>query len=177
MGAAIPFAPMIIGAGAGAMIDKKNPLRGAMLGAAGGSIAGPALSAATTGLTGAGASVMSGAQAAGIPMGAEQAAMLGAQAQGFGAAGVSNALSSAGANPMMAKALGVATTGPQGIFQAMSGSDLMKMGGKGLMNMAMQPQQQQPPMAAPQPPPRQAMPPQPMMPFNTGMRRRQYYGQ
>lgn len=164
MAAAIPFAPMIIGAGAGALIDKGNPMRGAMLGAVGGSAVGPMFSAATTGLSGAGAGIMAGSQAAGIPMGLEQAAMLGTQAEGMGAAGITNALTSGGANPMLAKGLGFATAGPQGLFGSINGKDLAMQGAKGLFQMGAGGQQQPTPMMGatpmPAPPPRQAPPPQ-----------------
>jgi hypothetical protein len=174
MAAAIPFAPLIIGAGAGALLDKKKPLRGALLGALGGGVAGPAMSAMTTGLSGAGAGIMSGAGAAGIPMGAQQAAMLGAQVEGMGAAGVAHTLGSAGASPMMANALGAATMGPQGLFASMPKDKIMGMGQQalGLFN---QPQQQ--PMV---PPPARTNPisQTPMItPFQTSMlRNRRQYG-
>ena len=174
MAAAIPFAPMIIGAGAGALIDKKNPLRGAMLGAAGGGFAGPAFSAMTTGLSGAGAGIMSGAGAAGIPMGAQQAAMLGAQAEGLGAAGVSHALGSAGASPMMANALGAATMGPQGLFAGMPKDRIMGVGAQtlGLFNQPGQPPPQPMPQANSNP---RSQTPN-ISPFSTSMlyRRKRY---
>ena len=176
MAAAIPFVPMIIGAGAGAMIDKQNPLRGAMLGAAGGSIAGPAVA----GLTGAGSAAAASAGAAGaVPgtaasygaagaglFGPQQAAMLAEQTGVFGAPGLSSTLQSAGMSAPMAKLSAIGTMGPQGLFGAMSGKDMAMMGGR--MLGSMQQPQQAPPMASPAPPPRQAMPPQPMNPMLSG---------
>ena len=182
MAAAIPFAPMIIGAGAGAMLDKGNPMRGAMLGAVGGSVAGPAFA----GLSSAGSAAAGAAGAAGAAPGAaasygaalgstvpgmieagagQQAAMLAAQSGAFGGQGLAHTLGSFGVNPMIGKTTAMATMGPQGLFGAMSGKD-MALSGARMLASTQQPQPQAPmmapsPMAAP--PPRQAAPPpQPM---------------
>ena len=59
---AAPFVPMLVGAGVGAIADKDNPLRGAMLGAVGGSVLGPSMAA----LAPAGAAAESAALGAGM---------------------------------------------------------------------------------------------------------------
>lgn len=82
--AAVPMMPMLIGAGAGALMDRKNPLRGAMLGAVGGGIAGPALGALG------GAAGASGAAGAGLGAAAELPHLA-----GMGAAGMAGGLPSA----------------------------------------------------------------------------------
>lgn len=152
MAAAAPFLPMIVGAGVGAIANKKNPLAGALMGAVGGGVAGPAFSALSSGLSGAGAGIASGAAASGIPMGAQQAAMLGAQAEGFGGMGVAHALGSAGASPGMANAMGLATMGPQGLFSGANTNKLMGLGSQFLNSQ--QPQQAQQPQYQPMSPPR-----------------------
>lgn len=152
MAAAVPFVPMMVGAGVGALVDKGNPLRGAMLGAVGGGVAGPAFSAMSTGLTGPAAGIMSGAQAAGVPMGIQEASMMGAQlGSDFGGAGVAHALGSAGVDPMLAKGLGFATMGPQGALQGMGAKEMLNTGrqGLGIINAMSGGQQQQAPISAP----------------------------
>lgn len=179
MGAAIPFAPMIIGAGAGALIDKQNPLRGAMLGAVGGGVAGPAMA----GITGAGAAAASEAAAMGAAPGAaasygaagglagigpQQAAMLASQTAEFGGPGLAHTLGSAGLNAPMSKLAAFGTMGPQSFMSGLTGKDFALKAGQGLLNMGGQ--QQPPPMASAPSVPRQTLPPpQPMSPFSTGM--------
>jgi len=164
--AAAPLAvPMIIGAGAGAMLDRKNPLRGAMLGAVGGTVAGPAIS----GLTSAGSAAAGAAGAAGADAGLaasygaagtlagygpEQAAYLAAQGEGMGSAGLAHALGSGGVNPMLAKGASMAAMGPQGLLAGMSATEKAKLGmqGMGMFSEMAQPQQQQPRVASTPPP-------------------------
>lgn len=179
MGAAIPFAPMIIGAGAGALLDKGNPLRGAMLGAAGGGIAAPAVTA-MTGLGAAGASggAMAGMSslagteaAAGLPsMASVAGSMPGAStlpnmmAGGSGFVGNAGALGSAYNALPMAERLGALTSnGPGGLFKMPTPNKAMNMG-RGLMQMG----QQEPPPPMPQAPQqRPMMPPQQISRFMT----------
>jgi hypothetical protein len=184
MAAAIPFTPMIIGAGAGAMLDKKNPMRGALLGAAGGSALGPAFTA------------MSGIGTAGMgtaaSMAANPAAMMGAEAAGAGTIGLPSMQSLAATMPG-----GMAAPGAMGANGASFGANALTAANaynavpamdrlsalfqkptmaslknpalnasRGLFQMAGQ--QQTPPMAALPPPPQQAMPPRPINPMLSG---------
>lgn len=180
MAAAAPFVPMIIGAGIGAVADKGNPLRGAILGGAGGGLAGPAFSA----LGGAGASAAGAAGAAGAAPGmaasygsalgsmvpgmaaqgaGQQAAMLAAQTGSMGTQGLAHTLGSFGTSPLAANATSLATMGPQGLFAN-------SMNPKSMANIAsslMQSQQQQGPRFMPYQPPQMAMQPQNMRRFRT----------
>jgi len=146
MAAAVPFAPMIIGAGAGALMDKGNPIRGAMLGAVGGSVAGPAMSALTApGAAAAGAAGAAGAAPGvagsyGAALGSavpgmagagagQQAAMLAAQTGGMGTQGLAHTMGSFGVEPLAAKATSMATMGPQGLFAGgLSKNNMMGLG-------------------------------------------------
>lgn len=174
MGAAIPFAPMIIGAGAGALIDRQNPLRGAMLGAVGGHVATPAVTAlmgsgaaAATGGAASMASMAPQVAAGGLPSmasvvgqmpGASSLPSMMAGGADF-AAGAGSAASAYNAMPVMDR-----------LGALMGGMDKSKMAmkaGQGLLNMGSQ--QQPPPMASAPSAPRQALPPQPMSPFRAGV--------
>lgn len=186
-------APMVLGAVAGGMLDKNNPLRGAMLGAVGGSALGPAMSGLTSvggaaseaalagglgeAVGGNAAQLAAASELAGIPMGAQQAAMLAEQTAGFGNAGLASTLSSGGANPMMARLGAMAAGGPQGgsMIQGlmngnMSTGDMLKMGGRVVGQMANANQPMPQPMAPPAaPPPREpGSMPQPAQRFITG---------
>lgn len=181
MGFALPVAPMVIGAGAGALMDKKNPLRGAMLGAVGGSALGPAMSALTPAGSAAATAAIGAGEAAGpaasygAAMGAtapgmasagagQQAAMLAAQTAEFGAPGLTQTLGSFGVEPLMAKGASLATMGPQGILAGMSQGDKVGLGLRGANMMLNQPQAQAPmPSGGGAAPPPSAPPPmQPM---------------
>lgn len=153
MAAAAPFAPMLIGAGLGAVMNRSNPLAGAALGAVGGAVAGPALGA----LGGAGGA----AGAAGAASGAAGAAgnlapvvTAGVNSGGTILAGMNQAA------PLFTSplargldALSALGSGP--------GANAMKFGMNALSAGRQQPQQQPmmapPPPAAP-PPPQQAGP-------------------
>lgn len=109
------FIPLALAA-AGALADKKNPLRGAALGAAAGMTGGAALGAMGVGAAGAGAAgaAGAGAGAAGtgaglLGTGATQAGMLAAQEAGLGASSLG---------------WGGATTGLQGGINAALGSEV-----------------------------------------------------
>jgi len=193
--AAAPMVPMMIGAGVGALADKENPLRGAMIGAAGGGILGPAAS----GLTAGGAAAGEAAATAGMgteaataasqlgayapaSYGPEQLAYMGDQLAGgglnMGTTGIAHDL--AAMNPAMmggpdflTKLQAFSATGPQGIMSQMAPKDMMRMGGRMLMGQMNQPQPQQapPPAAgggAPAPRPQAA----PVSRFITGMPQR-----
>lgn len=185
---AAPFVPMLLGAGVGAIADKDNPLRGAMLGAVGGSVLGPSMA----GLTGAGAAASEAAVASG--MGAEaakaaaqygaaggaagagfspmQAAMLAEQTAPFGATGIAHTLGSAGVSTPMAKLAALGVSGPQGILSQMSPKDMMMKSGRMILGQMNQPQpmpQQAPPPAAGAAAPRPTPAFQPVRPFVTGM--------
>jgi hypothetical protein len=184
---AAPFIPMLVGAGAGALIDKDNPLRGAMLGAVGGSALGPSMAAlapagaaASEAAVGLGATEAAAAQAAqygaaGAATGAGfspmQAAMLAEQTGTFGAPGLAHTLGSAGISSPIAKIGSLAVSGPQGFLGQMSKPDLMKSAGRMIMGQMNQPtpQQSPPPAVAGASPPRQAAPFQPVGRFITGM--------
>jgi hypothetical protein len=185
--AAPTFLPMLIGAGAGAMLDKENALRGALLGAVGGSALTPAITAiggmGTAGL-GAEATMAAnpaafmagagGAEAAlgGLPtMEALTATMpgampmpgaLGANGASFGAnaLGMANAYN---AMPMMDR-LG-------GLIHAPTKEGLLKSAGRMIAGQSQQAPQAMPtPPLPPSPPPSMpAMPPQPVSRFVTGM--------
>lgn len=191
-------APMAMGALAGAMMNKSNPLMGAAMGAMGGAALGPAMSGLTSagaaaseaalaqgmGAAGAGeaAQLAAAGEMAGAGFGAQQSAMLAAQNAGLGNAGIAHTLGSAGANPMLAKTAAFAAGGPQGgsLIQGMmngnmSGGDMLKLGMRG-MNVANQmagpppqPMVAPPPPSAPSRPAMPSAPAAPVRPFVTGM--------
>jgi type IV secretion system protein TrbL len=126
MSAAIPFIPVIAGAGIGAAMNEDNPVAGAALGALGGWAAGPALGAM-------GASVAEGGGLGGLlaapsyaglgGMGAQQAGMLAAQTGEFGTAGLGATGAAAGiAAPSVAQVL------PPSLGTAAKTLPLMSMG-------------------------------------------------
>jgi|PlaIllAssembly_1097288.scaffolds.fasta_scaffold50276_2 hypothetical protein len=173
--------PMLIGAGAGAMLDKNNPMRGALLGAVGGHALAPAVTAlGGIGTAGMGAeaalaanpAMIMGAEAAGglpsmasvastMPGGMAAPGAIGANGVGFGA----NALTAANAYnamPVMDR-LGA-------LVHAPTKEGLLKSAGR--MVMGQEQQQPQPmPMAPPPMPPRptQAGPMPQVNRFVTGM--------
>jgi hypothetical protein len=189
MAAAIPFAPMIIGAGAGAIMDKGNPMRGAMLGAVGGSIAGPiagaiggvggataaaptmaampAQAAGSAAAAGAGGLPSMGSLMSSMPGAMPMPGLMGVNGLPFGANAATLA-SAYNAMPVMSKLGGLAESymTPKNAMQGTRG--LFQMGG----------QQEQPPMApAPIPMPampqnRPPMPVQPVSMFRTSPLRR-----
>lgn len=192
MGFAVAL-PMVVGAGAGALMDKQNPLRGAMLGAVGGSVLGPTVA----GFTGAGAAASEaalgmgmGEAAAGSAAQAAAAqgltglavetpiydAVLGEQLAGMGTEGMKHYLGSMGVSEGAQKAASLATMGPQGVLEnlGMAGKSWLPSGGQAMQmagKMLMQPPGQQPmPASTEASPPPPAPPPQmPMQPFITGM--------
>jgi hypothetical protein len=105
------------GAAAGALLDKEEPLRGAMLGGIGGYIGGPAFGAAAE-TPGAIAAVTPG-----LTAGGEQAAMLAAQNAGLGMEGLM-ATGAAGGNAML---------GGMGALNSAMNDPMAKLG----MNMMM----------------------------------------
>jgi len=139
---ATPWAAPAIGAAAGAIFNKKNPLQGALLGGVGGAALGPAMGG-IGGLNAAGAAganpLNAMAYGASMPaMGGEQAAMLAGQTGAFGAPGLAATSQAAGGG---------------GLLSAMQ-NPMVKAG----MKMAMPQQQQpQPMMAAPMQQPAQPM--------------------
>ena len=139
MAAAAPLAIPALGAVAGAVMNKQNPLLGAALGGFGGYMAAPALGAlggaASAGAPGAMASVVPG-----LTAGGEQAAMLAAQNAGFGMGGL-HATGLAGGG----QGLGL-------LGSAMSDPSRMAMRGMQMM----QPEQQQIPQMTSAPPRPQA---------------------
>lgn len=143
MAAAAPFIPMAVGAGLGAALNKDNPMAGAALGAVGGMVAGPAVSAGLS-AAGAGTAVAPaatyGAGLSGAGVGGQQAAMLAAQTAEFGAPGL--AATQAAFSPGIASGAG-------GILGGMS--DPTKLGLRMLAQQAKQPrpQQNQPVIGAP----------------------------
>jgi hypothetical protein len=180
---AAPFIPMLVGAGVGAIADKDNPLRGAMLGAVGGQTLAPlataglglGTAAGETALAAMPASAMAGADAAGMAAGLPSMEVLaGTMPGGMAAPGVM------GANgmPFAANAATAATA-----YNAMPIADRVsalfhkpQLSPKGAMRMAGnmiqgQPQQAQAssPAVAGASPPRSPPPYQPVRPFVTGM--------
>lgn len=89
-----PMTMALVGAGTGALMNKKDPLMGAALGGLGGYFLGPMAGKAF----GAGEAA-AGQLASSIPYGSEQAAMLSAQTAEFGPQGL--AMTRAAANPAM----------------------------------------------------------------------------
>lgn len=176
--------PMLLGAGVGAALNKGNPLQGAMLGALGGSVLGPMASslsgpgaaAAAAGLAPEAASYGAAGALTGAGWTPAQAAMMAEQAGSFGTAGLTHALGSSGVNPIIGKAASLATMGPQGIIQGMSGKDMLMGGLKMAANPMITGEQQQAPiapvqapMAAPAPPRMAQAPAPPVRKFITGM--------
>jgi hypothetical protein len=150
MAAAAPFAPMLIGAGLGAVMNRSNPLAGAALGAVGGAVAGPALGA----LGGAGGAAGAARGAAGAAGNLAPVVTAGVNSGGTILAGMNQAA------PLFTSplargldALSALGSGP--------GANAMKFGMNALSAGRQQPQQQPmmapPPPAAP-PPPQQAGP-------------------
>lgn len=184
---AAPFVPMLVGAGVGAIADKNNPLRGAMLGAVGGSALGPTMAGLTAGGTAAAEAAATAGMApeaaaaatqlgavAPAGYGAEQLAMMGEQIAGgglnMGTQGISHALGSMGMDTIPAKLSAMAVSGPQGLLGSMDPKRLALQGGKMILGMNQpQPQMQAPPPAAAgaSPPPRPNF--QPVDRFVTGM--------
>jgi len=115
-------APMAIGAAAGAMFNRDNPLKGAMMGGLGGAALGPAMGA------------LGGAGAAG-----SQAAQLASQEAGLGTLG------GMGWNGATTGLQGAINGGTGGLLNSMS-NPMVKAG----MKLAM-PQQQQQPLLSPPP--------------------------
>lgn len=141
MAAAAPIIPIVAGAGLGAALNKDNRLAGAALGALGGAVAGPAISAGMSAM-GAGAGATGAAEAAGygaaLPVGGEQAAMLAAQTEGFGGEGLG--LTSGAFVP------GEQATGS--MFGGLGGNSNFSPArlGMRMLSAQQQPQQQQAPM-------------------------------
>ena len=189
--AAAPVVPMLIGAGVGAIADKDNPLRGAMLGAVGGGTLAPLATAATgigalggstaaaeTALAAAPASAMAGADAAGVAAGLpSMEAIAGTMPGGMAAPGVMGANGLPfGANAAMAtqayNAMPVMDR-VSALFHkpTFGGKNPLGSAGRMIMGQMTQPtpQQSPPPAVAGASPPRQAPPYQPVGRFITGM--------
>ena len=153
----------LLGAGAGAMLNKDDPMKGAMLGLLGGAVAGPVMGS-LPGL--AGTQIAGGITPAAVGSvtgaGAEQAAMLAAQNAGFGVEGLdmlANAANYGGAATRLGAGVGTGLKAGFGNLakNAMNiPSNIMDMSPEQKMKMVaqMQGQGQQQPQAAP------AMPPQ-----------------
>lgn len=129
--AGAPLVPMAIGAVAGGLLDKKNPLRGAALGAFGGYAAGPALAGAAGGGASAGATGLASLPASVLPA-----------SQAFGAGG--GALAEGAAASAGAGGIGAAASPVGGMN---FGQRLAMQGAQGLLGG----RQQQQPMMAPAP--------------------------
>lgn len=144
--------PMLIGAAGGSLMNRKNPLKGALLGAgmgaAGGAFA-PGLLGGAAGTSTAGTAGLLGVPGAATGAGS-QAAMLAAQNQGFGAIG----------SQMLGQAAGTASgAAVPASVNAMAGAQRLFEAAKKAMEpvgTAMQVAQ----MVAPEPEP--VMPPQPL---------------
>jgi hypothetical protein len=178
--AAVPFVPMIIGAGAGAMIDRKNPLRGAMLGAVGGSVAAPAIgamtgiaapaAAGTQGLAGLGG--LGGAEAAAVSAMPGASSLPQMMAGGAGFQGGASAMAGAyNAMPMASRLGALANMGPQGLFNLPGPDKALRMGANMMGQPGGQSQEQAPPPmpVPPQRPP--SLPPMPIVQYRSSMRR------
>lgn len=129
-----PATMAVGGAAAGAMLDRKNPIRGAALGGMGGYFVGPSLGAL-------------GGAVPGVAAGSEQAAMLAAQNAGLGAAGdLATAEAAATAiQPSMVPGLSFGKNMAMGGMGGMGGGQNMAMqGAMGLMKGQQQPQMQRP---------------------------------
>jgi hypothetical protein len=138
---AVAAAPIAIGAAAGAIMNRKNPLQGALMGGLGGGVLGPAMGA-LGGMGGAGSAA------------ASSAAPWASAAQGL-------ASQEAGLGTLGTMGWGGATTGLQGALNGAPAGLLSSMNNpmvKAGMKMAM-PQQQQPRpiMSAPMQQPTQPM--------------------
>lgn len=116
-----PVTMAIGGAAAGAMLDKKDPMRGAMLGGISGYIGGPMFGAAAE------TPAAVAAVTPGLTAGGEQAAMLAAQNEGLGVSGLL-ATGQAGGNA----ALGAAGAIPADKMKmALQGAQMMNKKGQG----------------------------------------------
>jgi len=147
----------MLGAGAGAMLDKKDPLRGAALGGMGGYFGGPLLAggageAAGTGLTagaGEGALLGAGGTSSGAGLGLKattDAAMLGA-GPGSGFTGGLSGMASAVPSSLPAAGNSWGLLGGASAAPGMGFKDAMQMGGMGVNFM--KPKQGQPMMSPP----------------------------
>lgn len=158
-----PMAIAALGAGGGALMDKKNPLRGAALGGLGGYFLGPAIAGAGGGV----APVVSGETAAAggaAGFGGQQAAMLAAQDAGMGGGmmgGLAKGTLAANGGMAMSPAQYAMLQGQDAAFAGGAagmpkGMDMARMG----MQMAgsSRPQPQGGGMAAPMPMPQQQQP-------------------